>query len=181
MFKGLLKVMSVYRLVFLMICYFTFAYDRCVIVLVIRLLLLVLIFLRLVFLRLVYEVLLVSCLCDLFPALRAVRSVLSWIDLVYEVLDDNEVFDGVVLGDSVFCSRVSSCYSSSSSSLNRCVICKVFVSWKVLRWIHALASGVMWSLWVLWLLFSVWARYVDAMCVWCTCIFIIKVECIRSP
>ena len=38
--------------------------------------------------------------------------------MVYEVLDDNEVFDGVVLGDSVFCSRASSssCYSSSSSS-----------------------------------------------------------------
>ena len=65
------------RLVVLMISYSSFSYDRCVIVLVIRLLLLVLIFLRLVFLRLVYEVLLVSCLCDLFPALRAVRSVLS--------------------------------------------------------------------------------------------------------
>ena len=26
--------------------------------------------------------------------------------MVYEVLDDNEVFDAVVLGDSVFCSRV---------------------------------------------------------------------------
>ena len=50
--------------------------------------------------------------------------------MVYEVLDDNELFDAVVLGDRVFCSRVyfSSCYSSSSSSLNCCVICKLFVS-----------------------------------------------------
>ena len=52
----------------------------------IRLLRLVLTFLRLVLLCFVYEVLLVSCLCDLVPALGAVGSVLLGIDMFYEVL-----------------------------------------------------------------------------------------------
>ena len=52
----------------------------------IRLFHLVLIFLCLVLLCFVYEVLLVLCLCDLVSALGAVGSVLSGIDMFYEVL-----------------------------------------------------------------------------------------------